>query len=97
MRKFVVERAMPGFGNASNQDFRTVAIKSSEAIAQLGGAVQWVHSYVAGDRTFCIFLAEDESAIHRHSEMTGAPVTSICEVKRIIDPTTAAAVARLRT
>ncbi len=97
MRKYVIEREIPGIGDLKNQALREGAQRSNAALAQLGSGIQWVHSYVAGDRTFCIYLAEDESLIHRHAELSGFPATRIYEVKRIIDPTTASAVARLRT
>ncbi|MBX3465052.1 MAG: DUF4242 domain-containing protein [Planctomycetes bacterium] len=97
MRKFIVEREMPNLGNASNQEFRQLALGSNEAIAELDHRIQWVHSYVGKDRTYCVFLAEDEAVVRRHSELTSAPITSVVEVKRILDPTTGSAVARLRT
>lgn len=97
MRKFVIERDLPSIGEASNADLRGAAQRSNEALAKLGAGIQWVHSYVAGDKTFCIYLAEDEEIIRRHSELSGFPANTITEVRRIIDPTTASAVARLRT
>lgn len=62
---------------------------SNQAIDQLGPDVQWVHSYIANDRTFCIYLAKDEDTISKHAELSGIPVSSITEVEQIIDPLTA--------
>ena len=97
MRKFVIERELPGIGDAGNNDLRDAAKRSNGVLAELGPGIQWVHSYVVGDRTFCIYLAEDESLIQRHAELSGFPANRVYEVKRIIDPTTASAVARLRS
>ena len=65
------------------------AATSNAALAQLAPKVQWEHSYVAGDKTFCIYLAENEDAIHRHAEISGFPANRITPVQAIIDPTTA--------
>lgn len=96
MKRFVIERELPGVGSLGNKELRETSMKSNEALAELGPDIQWVHSYVVADRTFCIYLAADEELIHRHSQLSGIPVKSIHEVKRIIDPTTANAVVRVR-
>lgn len=88
MKKFVIERELPGVGGMSNDELGGATAKSNEALAQLPGQVQWQHSYVAGDKTFCIYLAENEAAIHKHAELSGFPASKITEVKTIIDPTT---------
>ena len=62
---------------------------SNQAIAKIGPAIQWQHSYVAGDRTFCIYLADSEATIRQHAELSGIPVAQITEISQIIDPTTA--------
>ena len=66
-----------------------MAAKSNEALAQLAPKVQWIHSYVAANQTFCVYLAENEEAIHRHAEISGFPANRITEIGKIIDPTTA--------
>lgn len=96
LRRFVVERNLPKIGDASTGDLRKTAQAAREALAQLGPAIQWVESYICGDKTFCVYLAEDEALIRRQSEITGLPIHGISEVVRIIDPATANAVARLR-
>ena len=62
---------------------------SNKALTEIGSGIQWQHSYVAGDKTFCVYLAETEEEIRKHSELSGIPVGSITEVPQIIDPLTA--------
>ena len=89
MKKYVIERDLPGVGGMGSAELGTAARTSNRALMELAPAIQWQHSYVAGDKTFCIYLAEDEEAIRRHAEMSGFPATRITEVTTIIDPTTA--------
>ena len=89
MRKFVIERELPNIGEASNADLRGAARRSNEALAELGPKIQWVHSYVAGDKTFCVYLAENEDAIREHAKLSGFPASKITPISKIIDPTTA--------
>lgn len=89
MKKYVIERDVPGIGGMSGEELRKAAGTSNEALAKLAGKIQWQHSYVAGDKTFCVYLAEDEAAIREHSDLSGFPANSITEVKAVIDPTTA--------
>lgn len=89
MRKFVIERDIPSVGAMSKPELGGAARKSNEALAELAPKVQWQHSYVADNKTFCIYLAENEDAIRRHAELSGFPATVITEVKGMIDPTTA--------
>jgi hypothetical protein len=89
MKRYVIVRDIPGIGGMSITELCGAARTSNRAIDQLGGAVQWQHSYVAGDKTFCIYLAESEEAVRKHSELSGIPVTSITEAPQIIDPLTA--------
>jgi hypothetical protein len=90
MRKFIIERELPKIGTADRETLKQAAAKSNQALAQLAPRVQWVESYVADDKTFCVYLAENEAAIRRHAEISGFPATRITEIRRIIDPTTAA-------
>ncbi len=89
MRKYIIERELPGIGDAADQELCEAARKSNGVLAELGPGIQWVHSYVTGDRTFCVYLAESEDSIREHSEKSGFPANRIIEVKRTIDPTTA--------
>ncbi len=88
MRMYVIERDLPDVGSADREALRGAAKKSNEALRQLAPEVQWVHSYVADNKTFCIYLAENENVIHRHAELSGFPATKVTPVKRTIDPTT---------
>lgn len=89
MRKFIIERNIPNVGSMSAGQMCDAAAKSNAVLAGLSPRVQWVQSYVAADRLFCIYLAEDEKDIHKHAEISGFPAHKVMEVKRIIDPITA--------
>lgn len=89
MRKFIIERVIPGVGNADALERRGIACRSNEVLAGLGPDIQWVQSYVAADRTFCVYLAREEELIHEHARRSGFPVTRIFEIRHVIDPATA--------
>ena len=89
MKRYMIERDIPGVGAMSIVELCGAARASNQAISQLEGDVQWQHSYVAGEKTFCVYIAKDETAIRRHAELSGIPVSSITEVTQIIDPLTA--------
>jgi hypothetical protein len=88
MRRFVIERDIPKVGSFDREQLRGAAAKSNACLAQLPD-IQWVHSYVAGDKTFCIYMAKDEAVIRKHAEISGFPANRITEVRNMIDPTTA--------
>lgn len=88
LRKFIIERDIPQVGSLERDQLRGAAAKSNEALRQLGPDIQWVESYVAGDKTFCVYFAKDESIIRKHAEISGFPATKITEVRKMIDPTT---------
>ena len=88
LRKFIIERDIPKVGILEREQLRGAAGKSNAALRQLGPDIQWVESYVAGDKTFCVYLAKDEAIIRKHAEMSGFPATIISEVRSVIDPTT---------
>jgi hypothetical protein len=91
MHKFVVERQIPGAGKMSLADLQTVGRKSAAVLASLGAEIQWVESYVTGDKIYCIYLASDEELIREHGRLTSIPVSSVTKVSRVIDPTIAEA------
>jgi hypothetical protein len=91
MRKYVIERSLPGIGQSGAAELREAAETSNEALARLAPDVQWVQSYVTEDATFCVYLARDEELVRRHAELSGFPATRIAEVRSIFDPTTASA------
>ncbi|MGK9236240.1 DUF4242 domain-containing protein [Inquilinus limosus] len=94
MRRFVIEREIPGIGTLEREQLRAAAERSNRALAALAPDIQWVESYFAADKTFCVYLATDESVIRRHAELSGFPADRIAEVARVVDPTTAHASAR---
>ena len=91
LRKFIIERDIPKVGTFEREQLRGAAAKSNEVLHQLGPDIQWVESYVADNKTFCVYLAKDEAIINKHAEISGFPATKITEVKKMIDPTTAGA------
>lgn len=91
MRRYVIERDLPDIGSADRDALRAAAAKSNASLAELAPRIQWEHSYVAGNKTFCIYLAENEAVIHEHAKRSGFPASKVTEVKRMIDPTTAQA------
>ena len=89
MRRYIIEREIPGVGGLDQEQRRDVAAQSNKALAALAGKAQWEQSYVVDDRTFCIYLAEDEDAVHAHAQLSGFPATKITEVRSVIEPMTA--------
>lgn len=89
MRRFIIERDLPKIGTAEREQLKAAAVTSNEALARLAPDIQWVESFVADDKTFCVYLAKDEAVIRRHAEISGFPATRITEIRRTIDPTTA--------
>ena len=88
MRKFIIERDIPAVGSLEREQLRDAAAKSNSVLKQLGPDIQWVESYVAADKTFCVYLAKDENIIRKHAEISGFPATRITEIRKMIDPTT---------
>ena len=89
MRKFIIERELPKVGSLEREELKAAAGKSNAALAELAPRVQWVESYVADDKTFCVYLAENEDVIQEHARLSGFPASKITEIRRMIDPTTA--------
>ena len=88
LRKFIIEREIPDVGTFDREQLRAAAAKSNEALRQLGPDIQWVESFVAENKTFCVYLAVDEGIIRKHAQISGFPATKITEVRKMIDPTT---------
>jgi hypothetical protein len=89
MNRYVVERGIPGIGGSSYADLHGMAESKNRALAMLAPHVQWVQSFVAADRTFCVYLATGEAAIRRHAELSGVRADRIFEITSVLDPTTA--------
>ena len=88
LKRFVIEREIPGVDQLAGADLSGAARTSNQALAKLAPKVQWEHSYVAKGKTFCVYLAENEDAIREHARLSGFPANKITPVTGIIDPTT---------
>ena len=89
MKRFLIERNIPGVGQMNGQQLKEASATSNAALAQLSGKAQWVQSYVTNGKTFCVYLADDEAAVHEHAKLSGFPASKITEVLRVIEPMTA--------
>ena len=92
MPRYVIERDIPDIGSAEREALREAAEKSNSVLAAMKAEhknIQWEHSYVAGDKTFCIYLADTQGLIEEHAERSGFPATKTTEVRKMIDPVTA--------
>lgn len=91
MKRYVIEREIPGIGGLNRAQLKGAAATSNDALAKLTGRCQWEHSYVVDNKTFCIYLAESEAAVKEHADLSGFPANKISEVRNVIDPLTATA------
>ena len=89
MPKFLIEREIPGAGDLSAQDLQAISQKSCGVLRELGPQIQWVESYVTGDKVYCVYIAPNEEMVREHAERGGFPANRVSEIKRMIDPTTA--------
>jgi hypothetical protein len=89
MPKFVIEREVPGAGSLSDAQWQSLSKKSVDALRGMGCEIQWLHSYVTGDKVYCVYLAPDEATIHEHARRVGIPSNRVSAVRRLIDPATA--------
>ena len=88
MKKFVIERTLPGAGNLSPEELQAISKTSCEVVAQLGKPYHWIQSFVTDDKIYCIHIAESEDVIREHARKGNFPINTVAEVKAIIDPTT---------
>lgn len=88
MPKFIIERDIPGAGNLSQAELQGISQKSCGILRDMGPRIQWLHSYVTGDKIYCIYIADSELAIREHAEQGGFPANRIEQIKTVIDPTT---------
>ena len=88
MPKFIIEREMAGVGGASAQDMRNAAKTSCDVLRAMGPEIQWVESYVTGDKIYCVYIAPDEATVREHARQGGFPANSVAKVMSVIDPTT---------
>ena len=91
MPKYIIEREIPGIGNSSPAELQTISKKSNEVLNKLGPRIQWLQSYVTGDKIYCVYIAPNQDMILEHALHGGFPATKIIEIKSMIDPTTGGA------
>ena len=89
MPKFVIEREVPGIGNLSDAEVREISQKSVNVLKGMGPGIQWLHSYVTGDKIYCVYNAPNEKAVKEHATKGGFPANTIMKVARMISPMTA--------
>lgn len=89
MPKFVIEREIPGAGDLSPEQLHTISQTSCGVLQNMGPSIQWIQSYVTGDKIYCVYIAPNEEMIREHAAQGGFPANRVSEIKSIIDPTTA--------
>jgi hypothetical protein len=90
MKKYIIERNMAGVGGSSDQDLSHAAGKSNQVLAELGNGIHWLESFVAGDKIYCVYVADNEDLIRQHSKLSGFPADKITPVRAVLDPSSAA-------
>jgi Protein of unknown function (DUF4242) len=86
MPKFVIEREIPGVGNLSDAEIQEISRRSVKALREIGAEIQWLQSYVTGDKVYCVYLAKDEAMVRDHAKRAGFPANRVSAVRRLIDP-----------
>ncbi len=86
MPQFVIEREIPGAGSLSDEALQEISKKSNSVLNEMGPEIKWLHSYVTGDKVYCVYLAPDEETIREHARRGGFPANRISAVRRLIDP-----------
>jgi hypothetical protein len=89
MPKYVIEREIPGAGQLSPEQLKDISQTSCAVLSSMGPQIQWVQSYVTGDKVYCVYIAPDEAMVREHARQGGFPADRVSEISTIIDPTTA--------
>jgi hypothetical protein len=89
MPKYVIEREIPGVGSQSAEELRAAAQTANDTLSTLAPRVQWQQSFVTGDKVYCVYIADDERAIHEHAELSGFPANRVSRVATVLDPASA--------
>ena len=89
MPKFVIEREIPGAGNLTPEQLKGISQTSCGVLSNLGPQIQWLHSYVTGDKIYCVYIAPNEEMVRKHAKQGGFPAKAVNQIKTIIDPTSA--------
>jgi len=87
MKRFVIERTIPGAGKLTGAQLHDISAKSCDVLRTMGKDIQWEHSYVTGDKVYCVYLAENPELLQKHASLGGFPIDRVSEVASIIDPT----------
>ena len=88
MPKYVIEREIPGAGKLSAQELKAISQKSCGVLGTMGPQIQWLQSYVTGDRIYCVYIAPNEAMVREHARQGGFPANRVSQVMAVIDPTT---------
>ncbi|MDB5203772.1 MAG: hypothetical protein JWQ27_3181 [Ferruginibacter sp.] len=89
MPKYVIEREIPGAGKLTPEQLKTISQTSCGVLNNMGPQIQWVQSYVAEDKIYCVYIAPDKAMVLEHAKQGGFPANSVSEVTHVIDPATA--------
>ena len=89
MPEYVIEREIPGAGNLSDAELQEIARRSVSALKEMGPEIRWLHSYVTGDKVYCVYIATDEQLLREHARRAGIPASRISAVRRLIDANSA--------
>ena len=89
MPRYIIERELPGAGKLSAPELKAIAQKSCAVLDKLGPRIQWIESYVTGDKVYCVYISPNEQLVREHAQQGGFPANRISEIKTVIDPTTA--------
>ncbi|HZF63705.1 MAG TPA: DUF4242 domain-containing protein, partial [Chitinophagaceae bacterium] len=89
LKTYLIERDIPAAGNLAPADLKGISQKSCSVIKELGPGIQWMHSYVTGNKVFCVYKAENEGLVREHAKKGGFPITSITQINTTISPATA--------
>ncbi len=89
MPKYVIEREIPGAGQLSTAELHAISQKSCSVLSDLGPQIQWVQSFVTGDKVYCVYIAPNEELVREHAQRGGFPANRVSEVMAVIDPVTA--------
>lgn len=89
MPKYVIEREIPGAGKLTAEELKGISEASCNVLRKMGSEIQWLHSYVAEDKVYCVYVAPNEEMVREHARLGGFPANSVSRVSTIIDPVTA--------
>ncbi|WP_300566453.1 DUF4242 domain-containing protein [Flavobacterium sp.] len=89
MPKYVIEREIPDVGKSTSEQLKSISQTSCGVLGKMGSEIQWLQSYVTGDKIYCVYIAPNEEMVREHARQGGFPANSVSKVENIIDPTTA--------